>query len=186
MKKRIIKTVINLGLISSTIFMSCAKKSDDPKPDSKVETKEQPIKIKCDTCANNKMYVFENDTALTFIEKWNGKVIKCISTNPQRSNDSISITISKVISSGFSVEYNNHYILRVKWVGKETGEQTVDYLAFKNNKFIQRIPELNTHINPWLIEPLESYFDLQIISDNKLWFNMRGGLGNVGEFNILN
>ena len=170
MKKSVIKKVIiGLGLITSAIFSSCVKKTDDPKPSTITVIKNTV----CDTCANNKMYVFENDTALEFIAKWKGKTIKCVNASLTSTKDTFYITIHKIISEGFSTNYDGHYVLRVTWnytnfVGVYN---EIDYLAFNKNIFIQRIPELNTKVNPWIIIPEKSsHFDFTIINSKTLNF----------------
>jgi hypothetical protein len=184
-KRKIIKMIMGLGII----FSSCVKKADDPKPST--TTVITPIVVKdtvCDTCANNKMYVFENDTALAFIAKWNGKVIKCVNASLRTPKDTFYITMTKVISQGFSTNYDGHYVLRVTWnytnfIGVYN---KIDYLAFNKNVFIQRIPELNTKVNPWIIIPEKSsYFDFTIIDSITLNFPSDQDTKNKG-FRIVN
>lgn len=178
------KKLIFLSLISISIFSCNKKKEDLPQPAPDVV---KPITI--DTSknkANNKIYIYENDTALSFIEKWQNKTIKCVNVDKNYSQDTILITITKIISSGFSFEYEGNYILRVNWKNQFGSQHTIDYLAFKNNRFIQKMNELNTHRNPWIIDPISSYLDFEILPNNKLWFSLPFISTTTKGFNVLN
>ena len=177
MKKTTVKFAITLGLISSTLFISsCSKKSDDPKPIVVNQTITTPTTNKtCDTCfvPNNKRYVFDNDTALAFIAKWNNKTIKCVNANFISPTDTFSITMTKIVSHWFDSEYEGHNVLEINMTLTNYYGiySSIDYLAFNQNTFIQSIPILNTHVSPWLINPEKSGFDFTIIDSKTINFN---------------
>ncbi len=181
--------VLFVSLLATLFFSGCSKKSNDNNPQPTGSTTTTNNNNTNTNTANNKLYVFENDTALAFITKWNNKKIVCRNVDTHYTQDSVTITLTKVISNGFSVEYDGHYVLRVVKSyehGYGSNNDTINYLAFKNNRFIQRIPELHTHVSPWVIEPLESYLDFWVMDDKTLWFSSAAISTTDKGFKIIN
>lgn len=173
MKKLLFKTVMGLGLITSVIFTSCAKKSEDPKPNSVVIVT-PPTTIKNDSL-RSPYYILDNDTSLKFIEKYNGKTLKFVDPSPNGYKDTVIVYFELKPDSNFNDYYHPQDIkeLKVTIYGNGTSKENgmvSEYVFFNKNTFVR---SANAYINtiPWNVQlyPTE-YSDIKIINSDILRF----------------
>lgn len=126
MKKTIIKkAIIGLGLITTVIFStSCTKKSEDPKPDSKVENKSETNNVNISKC-----YIFKNDSAIKDITPYLSTKWMCL--NPNRINDTIKININKKYDK--TLLNIDLYFLEIIII--HTGGNTSNYSAISEKRY---------------------------------------------------
>ena len=147
----IMKLVIGLGLITSTIFMSCSKKSDSPNPISVNNTTTPPLTTTKTDSLRSPYYILDNDTSLKFIEKYNGKTLRFIDPRPNGYKDTLLVSFNlKIGSYSGNVIRNKIKCLNVIITGIIT-TFNYEYLFFTDNSFVSdMVFNMNLDNSPWL------------------------------------
>ncbi len=156
------KFAIALGFSISTLFMSCTKKSDDPKPIIEPITEQTNTKTNVDDVIISPWYIFKNDTAINDITPYLSTKWK--SLNPDNKKDTITVSFEKVYQKNrinFDLYYVNLKITHTDTINNYLPTINHQYFCYNNNIYYQIIYQ----------EPNNNKVNLLITQENKLKIN---------------